>query len=143
MARWLAVFLMTFSTAAFAQSFTIGEVLEHQLSVCLDKVTAIQILDTDSRSGFEAAAKIWEAEDRCQTVPVVGPKVGQVVHTAVITRDGKKLTSRVVEIIGTDGKTVIGWFLTTREVRKLPAPGVFDGDGPSPDGERRGTRIGT
>lgn len=87
-----------------------GQVLTHSLSVCIDKADAVEIVEA-ARVSNEAAAKKWAEKDRCLNVPVSGPTVGRVVHTAAdVPRDGKRVTLRVVEIISA-GK-VVGYFMT-------------------------------
>lgn len=96
-----------------SESFAVGQVLTHSLSVCLDEKDAKEIVDA-AKVSHEAAGAKWEAKERCQNLPVVGPTVGRVVYSAEIKRDGAKLTLRVVEIVKA-GK-VIGYFLTTAPV---------------------------
>ena len=101
--------------AAFADemTFTRGQVLNHALSVCLDKSDAIAILDTHAKDGHEAAQALWDKKERCSTVPVRGHVVGRIVHSVAVKRDGKELIARAVEIVGDE---VLGYFITTSPV---------------------------
>ena len=92
--------------------FSVGETLNHMLSVCLQKADAIEIVNTDATKGLEAANALWDAKPECNTVPVVGLVVGGVVHSASVLRDGKGVTMRVVEL--KDGSAVAGYFLSSR-----------------------------
>lgn len=97
-------------------SFVRGQKLSHMLSVCLDKKTAVAILDADAKDGFAAAGALWEAADKCATVPVMdGPTVGKVVKTAQVKRGDRTVIARVVEIIAPTGE-VMGYFFTTATV---------------------------
>jgi hypothetical protein len=102
------------SNPLYAQdlTFTSGEVLNHTLSVCLDKKDALEIADAHKKFGREKANEIWMAKERCGNVPVMGAVVGKVIRSHK-TKEG---VSSVVEIL-TDGK-VIGYFLTTAPVNK-------------------------
>jgi hypothetical protein len=96
-------------------SFARGQVLNHMLSVCLDKKDALAILDADEKDGFAAASVIWEAAPKCSTLPVTGgPTVGRVVKSAKVKRGEKEITAKVVEIV--HGGEVIGYFFTTATV---------------------------
>ena len=95
-------------------SFARGQKLNHQLSVCLDKKDALAILNADEKDGFAAANAIWEAAEKCMTVPVMGPVVGKVVKSAKVKRGDKTITARVVEIL--NNGEVIGYFFTTASV---------------------------
>lgn len=126
MKRLALILFLLLPVSAIPQelAFITGDKLSHNLSVCLDKDAAIAIVDADSKSGYEAASKLWAENDRCQSVPVMGgPRVGKVVHSAKIVRDGKSLTARVVEVIGEDN-AVLGYFITTGTVaEKALRPG--------------------
>lgn len=116
------LFCLTVVTAALVPltgnasdiSFARGQVLNHMLSVCLDKKDAIAILDADEKDGKDAATVLWMAADRCRTMPVTGPLVGKVVKAVKVKREGRSITARVVEI--TNGQEVIGYFFTTATV---------------------------
>lgn len=100
---------------AYALRFQPGEVLQHNLSVCVSKEDAIEILTAESKNGYEAAAELWGSKDECATVPVIGGQtVGKQVFAIAIRRNGESLVGKVVEILK-DGK-VIAYFLTTAEV---------------------------
>jgi hypothetical protein len=103
--------LMAPFVEASEASFVRGQVLNHNLSVCLDKADAVAIIEADEKDGRDAANAVWMAADRCLTVPVQGPLVGKVVKSAKVVRDGQTKTARAVEIVN-DG-VVIGYFLTT------------------------------
>jgi hypothetical protein len=95
-------------------SFVRGQKLAHMLSVCLDKKDALAILDADEKDGFAAAQAIWNAADRCATLPVQGGVVGKVVRSAKVKRGDTTVTARVVEILA--GGDVVGYFFTTATV---------------------------
>lgn len=67
-----------YSNNAHGQTMSLskGEVLQHMLSVCIDKDDAIEILKVDSEKGREEAGKVWEAKEKCAAVPVQGLMVG-------------------------------------------------------------------
>jgi hypothetical protein len=111
---FVAVIFASASNPLYAQdlTFTSGEVLNHTLSVCLDKKDALEIADAHKKFGKERANEIWMSRDKCGNVPVVGAVVGKVIRSHK-TKEGQ---SSVVEIL-TDGK-VIGYFLTTAPVNK-------------------------
>lgn len=102
----------------FAQEvgFITGENLNHFLSVCLDKQDAIDILETDRKSGAEAAEKVWQTKERCANVPVQGYSVGKIVYSVKSKREGGSVITSAVEIL-LNGK-VTGYFLTTAPVNK-------------------------
>ena len=102
--------------------FTAGEELAHGLSVCLDLADAKAMLNTDRDAGNEAAQKLWTSLTRCRNLNVAGPKVGKVVYSVETKRDGKPLTLRVVEILDEEGKRVIAYFITAREVKAAGRP---------------------
>lgn len=116
------LFLLPILAAAFAPivgyaqelSFSRGQRLNHMLSVCLDKADAVAILEADAKHGFAAAKELWDAADRCATLPVQGALVGKTVMAAKVKRGDREITGRVVEIVN-DGK-VIGYFFTTATV---------------------------
>ena len=89
--------------------FTVGQPLHHMLDLCLDKADAIEILTVHEKEGFEKAKEVWEKKEKCNTLPVSGPKVGNVVFS--IRFDGKEV--KVVEIVGDE---VLGYFLTSAPV---------------------------
>lgn len=93
-----------------------GEVLALNLSVCLDKKDAIEIIKADQKHGLAAANAVWESKPGCANVDVVGPTEGNVVYEAIVTRDEKKITVHVIEIVS-NGE-VIGYFMSS-----LPLPG--------------------
>ena len=109
----IASVLVGVYNGAFALTFTLGEKLQHNLSVCIEKSDAIAVMQAEADSGYEGAYKLWSEKDGCATVPVIGPHVGNVVYAVAIVREGKKLIGRVVEII--DGGKVLGYFLTTAD----------------------------
>jgi hypothetical protein len=110
----VAAGLVPITTLAQEASFVRGQKLTHQLSVCLDKKDALEILAADEKDGFDAARVIWEAKDRCQTVNVVNGVVGKVVKSAQVKRGDKRTTARVVEIL--INGNVEGYFFTTATV---------------------------
>lgn len=109
---------------AMALSFARGEILQHNLSICLKKEDAIAILETEAKSGFDAAMAAWNANDNCAPAPVVGGIVGKVVFAIKLTRSDKKLTMSVVEILH-EGK-VVGYFLTSAPVSEVSADKLGD-----------------
>lgn len=109
-------FVVGLSIPAFALEFSKGQTLRHQLSVCLKKQDAIDIVNTDAQKGFDEAAKVWNDKEGCMTVPVVGLRVGNIVHSAQVKRSGSDKTARVVELID-DTDSVVGYFLTTETVK--------------------------
>lgn len=111
----IASALVPITGYAQAVSFARGQVLNHMLSVCLDKKDAVAIMEADEKDGFAAASVIWEAAPKCQTLPVTGgPKVGKIVLTAKVKRGEREVTAKVVEI-ELNGE-VIGYFFTTATV---------------------------
>lgn len=112
-----SLFLPIHDAIASELSFSRGQRLEHNLSVCLDKEVAISIVEADEKEGLPAAAAIFQANDRCLPLPVVGPTVGKVVKSVQVKRAGKNATARVVEIVN-DGE-VIGYFLTSAKVNEI------------------------
>ena len=105
--------LVVAATPLFA-AFMVGETLRHNLSVCVKKADAVEIVDAHASGGHEAAKAIWDAKDECQNVDVVGPTLGAVVHSAPVVLNEKNLTAKVVEILA--GDKAIGYFVTTQEV---------------------------
>lgn len=93
-----------------------GEALNHMLSVCLEKADAIGIVEAHAKQGLAVADALWNANPKCNNVPVSGPIVGETVHTATVERDGVKKIARVIEIIGMNG-IVLGYFLTTAPLK--------------------------
>lgn len=111
---------------AYALSFRIGESLNHNLSVCLKKEDAIEILDVDQKDGFAASSLVWDKKDECLTLPVTGVKVGKVVYTANVKRNDKSVIAKVVELVH-DGK-VVAYFLTTAPVSAIQPLGQAGSD---------------
>ena len=95
-------------------TFAEGEVLNHNLSVCIDKKDALEILEVDSTQGEQAGMDLWMKKDGCDNIPVLGYKVGKIVHSAQVKRAGSTVTIRIIEILG-DGQ-VMGYFLTSAPV---------------------------
>jgi hypothetical protein len=90
-------------------TFTTGEKLSHQLSVCIQKSDAVEIAEAHRSGGKEAAEAIWQTKEKCGTVVAAhGERVGKVVYAV------KGLV--VVEIL-VDGK-VVAYFLTSAPVNK-------------------------
>lgn len=110
-----------------AADFSLGMVLSHALSVCLDRKDAEELLKTDVEKGFEAATAVWNAKEKCAMVPVQGPKVGKVIKSGKVKRDGKELTMSIVEIIGEKGE-VMAYFLTTGSVVGVRTQGQAGSD---------------
>jgi hypothetical protein len=102
-----------------AYAWTVGDSLEHQLSVCLKKEDAVEIVTAHRDKGLVAAQEVWEAKDACRTIPVIGATVGKVVFSAPVEVNGEKRTGSVVEIVR--GGEVIGFFLTTQPVENKGA----------------------
>jgi len=94
-----------------AMTIVLGERLSHQLSVCLKKEDAVEIVNTEATKGFEAAMEVWMAKAECEAVPVVGPTVGKIVYAAEVKREGKALTLRVFEIVHEE--KVVGYFISS------------------------------
>lgn len=138
-----ALLLWTVTTGrAFAADFETGMVLNHMLAACIEKQDAVDIVNADSKGGYDAGAAAFASKEKCGAVPVQGATVGNVVYSGPIERDGKKLSLQVVEIIW-EGK-VVAFFITSGTVGKasvLPKPKPTDGDGISMDGNRRGTNT--
>lgn len=121
--------LVAACTPAKAFDFARGQMLEHSLLVCLDQKDAIDLVKIDAEKGFEAAKEAWDKKEKCAGLPVFGPTVGRVVFSAEVKRDGKKLTMKVVEILG-EGSKVLAYFLTTGNVAaKLTVPPPTDKSG--------------
>ena len=99
---------------ALAISLSIGEPLNHMLSVCIKKEDAIEIANAERDKNFAAAMDVWEAKAECATIPVQGGKVGKVVHSVEVVRQGLKVTLRVFEI-SKDGE-VIAYFITSAKL---------------------------
>ena len=96
--------------------FAKGEVLNHVLSVCVDKADALAIVNTHATKGREAAESLWNAKDKCATIPVIGPTVGKTVLSIAVDTDGVKKIARVIEVLDGEGK-VIGYFMTTAPLK--------------------------
>lgn len=111
--RFFALLFLSLPAFAQVESFQIGEELNHVLSLCATKESAIAVVDADAKGGQEAAMKVF-AEKDCNTFPVSGATVGHVVYTTQISRADGKRTARVVEIL-VQGKAV-AYFLTTKPV---------------------------
>lgn len=114
------VLLWSLSTLAHAEDFgfTTGEAMQHNVSVCLDLKSAQIVAEADHAGGLEAGQRAWSTLDSCAAVDVVGPRVGQVVLERSVQRAGERLVLKVVEILHPAGPDVIGYFLTTRQVRR-------------------------
>ena len=97
-------------------AFTRGETLNHHLSVCLSRASAVEIVQTHALKGYAAANDLWQEKHDCGTVPVVNLRVGKVIFSLEVEKEeGKRVTSKVVEIInGSD--EVIGYFITREPV---------------------------
>lgn len=111
---------------AHALSFSRGEALQHNLSVCLNKADAIELLDVWAKDGFDASMKVWNAKDKCAPINVVGGIVGKVVHTVKAERGGEKLTIVAVEILTPDGKEVAAYFMTSASVSAVSGDKLGD-----------------
>ena len=111
MTALFAIACLALCASVFAQgiTFTTGQPLNHMLNVCLDKADAIEILKAHEKDGYEAAKEVWEKKEKCDTLPVSGPKVGRVVFS--IRSEGKDV--KVVEIVGDE---VVGYFITSSPV---------------------------
>ena len=109
-----AALLGSYNAVAAELTFAKGESLKHNLSVCLKKEDAIAIVQADMTGGFDAAAALWQANDQCQKVPIVGPVVGNVIFAGAVSRNGATVILRVVEIV-VNGK-VEAYFLTSATV---------------------------
>jgi hypothetical protein len=118
----IAAALAPIVTLANELTFKRGQQLEHMLSVCLTREDAEDVMKAEVKGGYEAAELIWkikEQEKACGNVPVIGPKVGKVVSTFKVKREGKTIVSRVVEIL-IAGK-VEGFLITTAHVAERNA----------------------
>lgn len=102
-------------------TFSRGQVLSHGLPVCLILKDALEIVKLDVEQGMEAAKALFAAKEKCAGVAVSGPMVGRVVHSAGVIRDGKKVTVKVVEILGADNK-VMAYFFTTAVIAASVVP---------------------
>lgn len=103
---------------ALADDWTVGETLQHQISVCLKKEDAIEIVTAHRDKGLSAAEAMWESKAECRTVPVIAAEVGNVVFSARVKVNDEERTGSVVEIVR-KGR-VIGWFITTMPVHPRP-----------------------
>jgi hypothetical protein len=108
----VAAGLVPLTTLAQGLTFTTGEKLSHQLSVCIEKQDAVDILDAHRKGGREAAEAAWQAKDKCANVNVMQGSVGKVVY-AIKAND---TVYSVVEIV-IDGK-VAAYFVTSSPVNK-------------------------
>lgn len=121
MRSFIAAMCAACSLSALAQDnwhFTIGEEMTHGVSACLELADAKAIVNADRDSGKAAGEKAWAEADKCRNMMVSdGPKVGKVVYSVRSKRDSGVVTLRVVEILHPDGKMVIGYFITVREVK--------------------------
>jgi hypothetical protein len=120
MALLAAVFLLLGVAIGFQAkadlSFQRGEMLNHMLSVCLDKDDALEIAKADAAKGIEGAAAVFGSKDKCAPIPVQGYRVGKTIFSAPTTRNGVKVTVSVVEILN-DG-VVEGYFITSAPVKE-------------------------
>lgn len=98
-----AIAALSATLSAFA-AYHKGQVLNHFLSVCLDKQDGVDVANA-SDAGPEKADEAFTAKERCANVPVQGATVGGVVY--------KSKTASVVELKA-DG--VIGYFITRQPV---------------------------
>lgn len=101
--------LMPLMGYAQGLSFTTGEKLSHQLSVCIEKADAVEIAEAYRAGGKEAAEVVWNAKEHCQNVTVAQGSVGKVAYAV------RGLV--VVEIV-IDGK-VAAYFITSAPVNKV------------------------
>lgn len=95
--------------------FAKGEVLNHMLSVCLNKADAVAIMKEHSTKGRAAADVLWEKAGECANIPVEGPVVGETVLSIPVETDGVKKIARVIEII--KNGSVLGYFMTTSPMK--------------------------
>ena len=121
MHSFLAALCVALSLPVLAQDdwhFTVGEEMTHGVSACLELADAKAIVNADRDSGKAAGEKAWAEADKCRNMMVSdGPKVGKVVYSVKVKRGDGAATLRVVEILHPDGKMVIGYFITVREVK--------------------------
>ena len=103
--------LLALPPAAVAESYHVGEVLHHQLAVCISKESAVAVAELYSKSGFEVAKDLFNAKPDCSMSSVFGASVGLVVHSAKEPQ-GEKVS--VAEIVS-EGK-VAAYFLTNAPV---------------------------
>lgn len=101
-----------YNAQAQGLTFSTGEKLSHNLSVCMNKDDAIAILNAHKDGGKEAAQKKWLELAGCDNVVINGFHVGKVVYAV---RVGDVVAS-AVEILG-QGK-VVAYFITTHPVNK-------------------------
>jgi hypothetical protein len=106
---------MAFVLASWPVSdYALGDVLQHALSVCVEKADAVAVLEVAKKSHAEADA-LFLATAGCSNIPVVGFKVGRVVWGGDVQRaNGSVGRGRVVEIIDPDTQAVVAYFITTR-----------------------------
>lgn len=90
-----------------------GEVLNHNLTFCIKKEDAIEILVAEKDKGFEAARDVYMAIDECNEVPVMGMIVGNVVFSVDVLRNKKAFSVKVVEILENDSGKVVAYFITS------------------------------
>ena len=91
---------------------SIGEVLHHNLSVCLHREDAERVVITERDKGAAESKKLWDEIDECQSVAVTGgATIGNVVFSAKTERG----VIKVVEIKHPNG-SVLAYFLTSRDV---------------------------
>jgi hypothetical protein len=102
---------------SFAQveSFQTGEVLNHTLSICIHKESAVAVIEADAKGGLDAAAKVFQDKEDCDNLPIIGLQIGKVIHTTKIKRGDKEKTASVVEIVNAEGK-VLAYLPTTKPV---------------------------
>ena len=103
------------------QSVITGSVYAMSISVCIDKKDAIAVLDAEKTLGHDHAAKLFDAIDKCDNVPMQF-RVGPVVHT--ITNAAGK-TYRVVEVTAPeDDKQKLYWMTSWTVLASVTKPGV-------------------
>ena len=91
---------------------SIGEVLHHNLSVCLKREDAEKVVITERDKGKEASEKLWQEIDDCQSVSVTG---GAMIGNVVLSAKTERGVIKVVEIKHPNG-SVLAYFLTSRDV---------------------------
>jgi hypothetical protein len=120
MKRLILAVLFMVPTLAFSESvesFRVGDMLNHMVSLCVSKDHALAVFRADVDGGFEKAKELWNKFDDCAGFPVyAGPKVGRIVATGTVVRDGKKVKASVVEILHPETKLPVAYFLTTLPV---------------------------
>ena len=64
--------------------FSTGEKLSHNLSVCMNKQDAIDIVNAHKEGGREAASKLWVEAAGCDNADIVGYSVGKVAYAVKV-----------------------------------------------------------